>query len=136
MSEKVDQRLLDINATVMGGGVGLAVLESMFNLVQTQSLLSASMVRDHDANHVIALEALSRAIGEMLDLGVHPKCRRCCQHHAVNIDIPDVKGRPTPAERDPTLERLLVEVLDMLGGHMKELNDGYRESNRRNLLVT
>lgn len=174
MSRKVDQRLLDINAMVMGGGVGLAALESMFNLVQTQSLLSASMVRDHDANHILALEALSMAVGEMLDPSVHPACRRCRHSRAVNVDIPRNQGRPAtapppedlgsqrgaasgadvlrdmasesrsetttttnaPAERDPTLEHLLVEVLGLLGGHMKELNDGYRESNRRNLLVT
>lgn len=138
MSRKVDQRLLDINAMVMGGGVGLAALESMFNLVQTQSLLSASMVRDHDANHVLALEALSLAIREMGDAGVRPACRRCRRSRTVDIDIPENKGCPAaaPAEPDPTLEHLVVEMLDLLGGHMKELNDGYRESNRRNLLVT
>lgn len=136
MSEKVDQRLLDINATVLGGGVGLAVLESMFNLVQTQSLLSANMVRDHDANHVIALEALSPAVGEMPCSGVHPKCRGCWRSHAVNIDIPDNKGRPPPAEPDPILERLLVEALDIVRGQHKKLNDDYREGNPMKLMVT
>lgn len=171
MSKKVDQRLLDINAMVMGGGVGLAALESMFNLVQTQSLLSASMVRDHDANHILALEALSLAINEMVEPVMHPACRRCRRPRTVDIDIPEKQGRPAPpsedlgsqrgaasgadvlrdmasesrsettttnapAERDPTLEHLLVEVLSLLGKHMSELNDGYRESNRHNLLVT
>jgi len=97
MSKKFDQRLLDTNALVMGGGVGLAALESMFNLVQTQSLLSAGMVKHHDLSHGLALEALALAIGEVLDPGVYSACRSCRHAKAVKVDIPAPQASP-PAD--------------------------------------
>lgn len=92
MSSQTNQRLLDVNAMVMGNGVGLAALESMFNLVQTQSLLSASMVRDHNLSGSLALEALAIAIGEVLDPGVYSACRSCRRTKPIPVDIPPVKA--------------------------------------------
>ena len=172
MSKKFDRRLLDTNAVVMGGGVGLAALESMFNLVQTQSLISASMVRDHDQAYSLSLETLALAIGEVLEPGANRTCRSCgCRSSAVQVDIPaspvsetdtysssgtrrgalanadvlsdmasDSQSATTTTsqttESGVSLDNLLMKILEMLGGHMTEMNDGYRESNRRNLMVS
>lgn len=95
MSKKIDHRLLDANAMVLGGGVGLAALESMFNLVQTQSLLSASMVRDHDLSSSLSLEALALALGEVLDPGLYASCRSCRCTRPIRVDIPPVKEEKT-----------------------------------------
>lgn len=67
MSSKIDRRLLDTNAAAMGGGVGLAVLESMFSLVQSQSVMNAAMVRDYQLSHPLAMESLAVALNEILD---------------------------------------------------------------------
>lgn len=67
MSSKIDRRLLDTNAAAMGGGVGLAVLESMFSLVQSQSVMNAAMVRDYQLSHPLVMESLAVALNEILD---------------------------------------------------------------------
>jgi len=69
MSKRMDRRILDTNAMVMGGGVGLAALEAMFNLVQTQSVLASSLVRHHDMSHHIALHTMAASINEIMETG-------------------------------------------------------------------
>ncbi len=69
MSKHLDRRILDTNAMVMGGGVGLAALEAMFNLVQTQSILASSMVRQHDMSHATGLHAMAASMSELMDAG-------------------------------------------------------------------
>ena len=69
MSKRMDRRILDTNAMVMGGGVGLAALEAMFNLVQTQSVLASSMVKHHDMSHHIGLHSMAASINEIMETG-------------------------------------------------------------------
>lgn len=107
-TEKTLQDILAGNALVMGSGPGLAVLESMFNLVQAQSVLSASMVRDHEMNQPLMMDALAVAMNEILD----PCCvRRRCRMGAdtVAVDIPAKPDAPSPSAGPGTDE--LVEAL-------------------------
>ncbi len=67
MVNSIDQRLLDINAVALGGGVGLAALEAMFNLVQTQSSLGAGMVKNLDTGQNCAVLALAQALEGLLE---------------------------------------------------------------------
>lgn len=69
MTKRFDRRLLDVNALVMGNGVSLAALESMFNLVGTQSVLAANMVRQQDMGQAAALESLALAMSRILEAG-------------------------------------------------------------------
>lgn len=66
MSKRLDRRLVDTNSLVMGSGVGLATLEAMFNMVNTQSLLSANMVRDFELSHPVQLQALANALAQLM----------------------------------------------------------------------
>lgn len=114
MSKKFDRRLLDTNAMVMGGGVGLAALESMFNLVQTQSLLSASMVRDHDLSYGLSLEALALSLGEVLDPGVYGSCRPCRCTSKVKVDIPAASAPSANPPDDSGNQRGAMANADVL----------------------
>ena len=166
MTGQTNQRLLDVNAMVMGNGVGLAALESMFNLVQTQSLLSASMVRDHDLAGSLALESLAIAIGEVLDPGVYGSCRPCRRTKPIPVDIPPappvnstvdrgtMRGAgpggdalsdiSSTAEAHATdsgmpLDQLLAKFIDLLDGHMKDMTNHMNtmsENSRNRLMVT
>ena len=166
MPSQTNQRLLNVNAMVMGNGVGLAALESMFNLVQTQSLLSASMVRDHDLSGSLALEALAIAIGEVLDPGAYSACRSCRRTKPIPVDIPPVKAAvgatdegvrrgagpggdalgdiSSSAEAHATdsgmpVDQLLAKFIDLLDGHMKDMTDHMNtmsENSRNRLMVT
>jgi len=69
MRRRTKRRLIDTNALVMGSGVGLATLEAMFNMVNTQSLLSASMIRDHEMAHPIHMQTLAAALSKILAAG-------------------------------------------------------------------
>lgn len=69
MRRRTKRRLIDTNALVMGSGVGLATLEAMFNMVNTQSLLSASMIRDHEMAHPIHMQTLAGALSKILAAG-------------------------------------------------------------------
>lgn len=89
MSKSFDKRLLSSNAHVMSQGVGLAALEAMFNMVNTQSMLSASMLRQNDMAGTMSFGALALAMNDILDPCGCPACRGRCR--SVNVDIP--KGR-------------------------------------------
>lgn len=107
-TEKTLHDVLAVNALVMGSGPALAVLESMFNLVQAQSVLSASMVRDHEMNQPLMMDALAVAMNEILD----PCCgRRRCRMGVedVAVDIPARTDAPSPAAGPGADE--LVEAL-------------------------
>lgn len=71
MVDSIDQRLLDTNAVLLGSGVGLAALEAMFNLVQTQSSLGAAMVKNNNASCNAAL--LAQTLEAVLNTGAQ-KC--------------------------------------------------------------
>jgi len=66
MTRRNDKKLLDTNGLIMGSGVGLATLEAMFNMVNTQSLLSANMVRDFELSHPLQMQALASALTQIL----------------------------------------------------------------------
>ena len=89
MAKGYKKRLTDTNALVMHGGVGLAALEAMFNMVNTQSLLSAGMVRDHDLSHPLRMQALATALAQILAASEYGLCE-----DAVAVDIP--RRRKTP----------------------------------------
>lgn len=54
---------------VMGGGVGVATLEGMFNMVNTQSLIAANMVRDFEMSQPLQMQALARSLADLLNAG-------------------------------------------------------------------
>jgi len=66
MSKRLEQKFVDTNSLVMGSGVGLATLEAMFNMVNTQSLLAAGMVKHHDMSHPLQMQALASALAQIL----------------------------------------------------------------------
>jgi len=69
MRRRTKRRLIDTNALLMGSGVGLATLEAMFNLVNTQSLISATMIRDHEMAQPIHMQTLAGALLEIIAAG-------------------------------------------------------------------
>jgi len=88
MARRKQQKQIDINAQIMSGGVGLAALEAMFNLVNTQSTLSASMVRDHELYGPIQMQALAGALAQILATAEY-SCRPRC----VAVDIPSPSSK-------------------------------------------
>lgn len=123
MSKRMDRRILDTNAMVMGGGVGLAALEAMFNLVQTQSVLASSMVKHHDMSHHIGLHAMAASINEIMETGYGadngggsgPGVR-------VNIPTPQSQSQsPSPSGEggDGGMERGAVSGVDELANMFK-----------------
>ena len=88
MTRRKQRKQFDINAQIMSGGVGLAALEAMFNLVNTQSTLSASMVRDHEMYGPIQIQALAGALAQIMAV---TECA-CCRN-TVAIDIPSSKSK-------------------------------------------
>lgn len=149
MSKKFDRRILDTNAMVMGGGVGLAALESMFNLVQAQSLISANMVRDYEQSSGQSLKALVVALGEVLETGANSPARTCpkCSCTKEQSDTSGNGGFSDALDNGansdassnniaPSAEKLLSQIFDMLGTHMTELNDDILELSGRQLMVT
>ena len=95
MSKHLDRRILDTNAMVMGGGVGLAALEAMFNLVQTQSILASSMVRQHDMSHATDLHAVAASMSEFMDAG-YGTCSGgpASNGRSVRVNIPQPQPSP------------------------------------------
>ena len=90
MMRRKQRKQFDINAQIMSGGVGLAALEAMFNLVNTQSTLSASMVRDHEMYGPIQIQALAGALAQIMAV---TECA-CCRN-TVAVDIPSSKSKPS-----------------------------------------
>jgi|GEM_PF-1518313 len=88
MGRRNQRKQFDINAQIMSGGVGLAALEAMFNLVNTQSTLSASMVRDHEMYGPVQLQALAGALAQIMAV---TEC--ACINRAVAVDIPSCKAK-------------------------------------------
>jgi len=121
MSKKIDQRLLDTNAIVMGNGVSFAILESMFNLVQAQSVVSANMVRDQSQSNALMVSALANG------------CLLCGKEKETTATTTTTTNNN---DSNASMEKLMMEVLEMLGEHMTEMNDANRESNSGKLTVT
>ena len=90
MARRKQRKQFNINAQIMSGGVGLAALEAMFNLVNTQSTLSASMVRDHEMYGPIQIQALAGALAQIMAV---TECS-CCRN-TVAVDIPSSKSKPS-----------------------------------------
>jgi len=95
MTRRRQRKQFDINAQIMSGGVGLAALEAMFNLVNTQSTLSASMVRDHEMCGPIQMQALAGALAQILAVTDNVCCRG-----AVAVDIPPSRQKSADAGGD------------------------------------
>jgi len=68
MAHKEKRQAIEAAILSMGGGVGLATLEAMFNMVNTQSLISAGMIRDHDLSQPLQLQAQAAALAKILAL--------------------------------------------------------------------
>lgn len=68
MSKPFGEKLKDVDGRVMVGGVGLASLEAMFNMVNTQSLISAGMVRDFEMSRPMQVQGLASALGQLVKL--------------------------------------------------------------------
>ncbi len=93
MSKRLDRKFADTNSLVMGHGVGLATLEAMFNMVNTQSLLSANMVRDFEMAHPLQMQSLARALTQILATGEQGYCRGYGGYDApVAVDFPRKGG--------------------------------------------
>ena len=104
MADEIEKRLADTNAVLMGHGVGVAALEAMFNLVNSQSVLSATMVRDHELSHPIQMQALAQALAQLLACSEAMNCNTVkTQSVAVDIPAPPVQpaSAPTPATPPP-----------------------------------
>lgn len=121
MSRRNKRRVIDANALVMGGGVGLATLEAMFNLVNTQSLLSANMIRDFEMSHPVSMQTLAGALSQILAAG-HSEPDEGCVH----VGIPTggtVLG--SGSEKDGASDEVLNKVLDALRKLNKDGADVY-----------
>lgn len=84
MSKRLKRDIWDANSLVMGSGVGLATLEAMFNMVNTQSLLSANMVRDFELSHPVQMQALASAMSQIIAAGEYGSYR-----DPAPVDIPN-----------------------------------------------
>lgn len=153
MSRKHNHRHHDTNALVLGNGVSFAVLESMFNLVQTQSVLSASMVRNQDLSQIMAIDTLARSLSEIM------RTHACSARGSGNTNsnksgdpdsgaksfaiapgsnIADIlKGNPNQGGGSSNaLEiELLHEMIEMMSDITKELTDVVREGSHGKLMV-
>lgn len=153
MSRKHNHRHHDTNALVLGNGVSFAVLESMFNLVQTQSVLSASMVRNQDLSQIMAIDTLARSLSEIM----HAKA--CSARGSGNTNsnksgdqdsgarsfaiapgtkVADIltKNPDQGGTSSNALEiELLHEMIEMMSDITKELTDVVRESSNGKLMV-
>jgi len=89
MGRRKQRKQFNINAQIMSGGVGLAALEAMFNLVNTQSTLSASMVRDHEMCGPIQIQALAGALSQIMAV-----TEKTCCRSTVAVDIPSSSQKP------------------------------------------
>jgi len=111
MSKHMDRRILDTNAMVRGGGIGLAALEAMFNLVQTQSVLASSMVRHHDMSHNIGLHSMAASINEIMESGYGADSGG---GRGVRVNIPrsQSQSQPQSGEGDGSGERGAISGID------------------------
>ncbi|HEY9080996.1 hypothetical protein [Magnetovibrio sp.] len=95
MAMRTERKLMNANANLLGSGVGLATLEAMFSLVNTQSQLAASMVRDHEMSHPIQMQALAGALAQILEASEYARHHAHRNNRNVAIDIP----APAPASQ-------------------------------------
>ncbi|OEJ65143.1 hypothetical protein BEN30_15795 [Magnetovibrio blakemorei] len=130
----------------------------MFNMVNTQSLLAAGMVRDHELSHPLQMQALAMALAQIL--AATENCG------AVAVDIPyakkpqaqegsgsntntasfgatnnldDLKNLLNKGAADPnpsSSDQHLTAVLDMLGEHINDLTKNYSELSQNTMTVT
>jgi hypothetical protein len=157
MSRKHHHRHHDTNALVLGNGVSFAVLESMFNLVQTQSVLSASMVKNQDLSQILAIDTLARSLSEIMN--ANARCGRgASDANSKKTGDPDTGSRSfaiapggnvsdilssNPGQgpgqggaSSNALEiELLHEMIEMMSDITKELTDVVRESSNGKLMV-
>lgn len=158
MSKRTERRQSNTNAMVMGSGVGLAALESMFNMVNTQSLLAATMVRDHELSHPLQMQALALALSQILSATEsrgavavdipYPKKPQAQDGNGSNINtasfgatnnLDDLKNMLNKDTVDPSpssSDQHLTAVLDMLGEHINDLTKNYSELSQNTMTVT
>lgn len=158
MSKRTERRQSNTNAMVMGSGVGLAALESMFNMVNTQSLLAASMVRDHELSHPLQMQALALALSQILtateNRGAvavdipYPKKPQAQDGNGSNVNtasfgatnnLDDLKNMLNKSTADPgpsSSDQHLTAILDMLGEHINDLTKNYSELSQNTMTVT
>ncbi len=126
MVNSMDQRLLDTNAMALGSGVGLAALEAMFNLVQTQSSLGAAMVKQHDTSHNAALLSLA----QVLEAGVDGAARSAPAPGAgLDALVAVLKDKSTPVGAvlptqigaPESMDQHLSELLELLREHLADI---------------
>lgn len=117
MSKHLDRRILDTNAMVMGGGVGLAALEAMFNLVQTQSILASSMVRQYDMSHATGLHAMAASMSELIDAG-YGTCSGGANGNGRGVRVNIPQPQPSPGGGAGS-ERGAVSGVDELANMFK-----------------
>lgn len=92
MSKRLNKDIWETNSLMMGSGVGVATLEAMFNMVNTQSLLSASMVRDFEMSHPLQMQALALAMAQIIAAG-----EACSNPPPVAVKMPE---RPAAKNAD------------------------------------
>jgi len=92
MRRRKQRKQADANADMMVGGIGLAAMQSMFNMVNTQSSLSTSMARSFELSLPIQMQALAGALAQIL---MAQECG-CCGggNRSVPVNIPS--GFNTP----------------------------------------
>lgn len=153
MSRKHDQQHRETNAMVLGNGVSFAVLESMFNVVQTQSVLAANMVKGQDPSYVHTIDALARSLNEMMSscsggsgTGGNSKSGNAgnldsgAQSNALGTGTPsaDILGRGSGQSMtvsNATELELLHEMIEMLSEITKEMTEIVRENSNGKLMV-
>lgn len=134
MADKIEKRLADTNAVLMGHGVGVAALEAMFNLVNSQSVLSATMVRDHELSHPIQMQALAQALAQLLATSEAMNTHRVTVARTqapvapVAVDIPPQTAQaaepPVKPAGQSSVDLGAVSDLSALDGIKKGAGDG------------